>query len=72
MVLAYFLMFLEGGFYCKILVKSEQSNQFQAGKILKIVEHVSYSIRYCKTSLLIYSRSNSLSNASTFLLTRNK
>ena len=31
-------------------------------KFLKIIEHVSYSIRYCKISLLIYTGNSSLSN----------
>ena len=53
-------------FFRKSLANSEQSDLFQPGKILKIVELVSYSIRYCKISLLIYSGSSNLSNAGPF------
>ena len=47
----------------RFFAKSERSDRFLAGKILKIIEHVSYSIRYFKISLLVYSGSSSLSNA---------
>ena len=57
------LRFREKEFFRKSLEKSEQSDRFQPGKILKIIEHFSYSIMYCKTSLLKYLGSNSLSNA---------
>ena len=52
MVLAPLLRFLERNFLRKSLVKSERSDRFQQGNTLKIIEHASYSIRYCKISLL--------------------
>ena len=61
-----FLRFLNGTYFGKFRIESERSDRFQLGKFLKIIEHVSYSIKYCKLSLLIYSRSISLSNAGRF------
>ena len=52
----------------KSLTESERRDRFQQEKILKITEHVSFSSRYHKVSLLIHSGSNSLSNAGTFLI----
>ena len=37
-----------------------------ARKFLKVIEHISYAIKYCKISSLIYSGSSSLSNAGRF------
>ena len=48
------------------LTESERSNRFYRGTILKIIEQVSYSIRYCKISSLIYYGSSSLSNVGRF------
>ena len=46
MTIAHSLRFLKGTSYRKFLVKSELSHLFfQPGKILKIIEHVSYSIQ---------------------------
>ena len=50
----------------KFLLKSEWSDRFQPGKILKIIKHVGYSIKYYKISLLIYTLSSSLSHAGPF------
>ena len=61
-----FLRFLKGTHFGKLPTESERSDRFWPEKFLKIIEHVSYSIRYCKTSLLIYSGRNSLSNAGRF------
>ena len=57
-----FLRFLEGTLVRKSIIQSERSDGFQPGKILKIIEHVGYSVRYCKILLLIYSESGGLSN----------
>ena len=38
-----------------------------ARKFLNIIEHVSYSMGYCKLSLLIYAGNSSLSNTRPFL-----
>ena len=64
--LSTFLRFLERTFFRKSLVQSKRSDRFQPGKILKIIEHVSCSVRYCKISLFTYSGSSSLSNAGPF------
>ena len=53
-------------FLRKSRAKSERIDRFRPGKILTLIEHVSYPIRYCKISLLIYSGSSSLSNAGRF------
>ena len=58
-----FLRFLKGIHFRNSLTESELGDRFQKGKFLKTIEHVSYSIRYCKISLLTYLGSNSLSNA---------
>ena len=42
-----FLRILEGNLLRKSLTGSERSDRFKPGKILKITEHVSYSIRHC-------------------------
>ena len=44
--------FLQASFSTKSLVKTEQNDLFQPEKILKIISHVGYSIRYCKIVLL--------------------
>ena len=67
-ILARFLRFLKGTHFGKLPTESERSDQFSPGKFLKIIEHVSYSIRYCKISLLIYTGSSSLSNAGNFFV----
>ena len=46
-----FFRFLEGNFFTNSPTESERSDRFQPGKFLKIIEHVSQSIRYCKISL---------------------
>ena len=56
-------------FFRKSLTESERNDRFWHGKLLKIIEHVSYSIRYCKISLLIYSECTSLSNAGPLFFT---
>ena len=66
-ILARFVRFLEGHFFSESPTKSERGGRFQAGKILKIIENVSYLITYCKISLLIYSGSSSLSKVGPFL-----
>ena len=53
-ILACFVRFLEGNTFRKSFTKSEQSDRFQPGKILKIIEHVGYSFRPCNISLIIY------------------
>ena len=55
------------GSFGKSLTESERFDRFQSGKVLQVPEHVSYSIRSCKISLLIYSGRGSLSNAGPFL-----
>ena len=65
-ILTCFYRFLEGTFSRKSLVKSERSHRFKPGEILQIIEHVSFSIRFCKISSLIYSESSRLSNAGPF------
>ena len=60
------VFFLKGIHFRKPLTESERSDRFSLGKFLKIIEHVSYSIRYCKVSSHIYSWSSSLSNVGTF------
>ena len=60
------LRFLEGIFFRKPLTESERSDRVQPEKFLKIIEHVSPSIKHCKLSLLIYSGSSSLTNAGPF------
>ena len=62
-----FLRFLKGTHFGKLPTESEQSDRCQPGKFLKIIDHVSYLIKYCKISLLIYSGASSLSNAGHFL-----
>ena len=57
---------LKGMHFRKSLPESERGDRFWSKKFLKIIEHVSYSIRYCKISLLIYSGSSSLSNGGHF------
>ena len=37
--------FFRGIYFRKLLTESERSDRFYPGKILKIIEHVSYSIR---------------------------
>ena len=51
--------FSKGIFFRKSLTESERKDQCKPGKILKIIEHFSYSIRYCKYNCL-YSGSSSL------------
>ena len=58
-----FLRFLKGTHFRNLPTKSERSDRLLSGKFLKIIELVSYLIRYCKISFLIYSGSSSLSNA---------
>ena len=43
------------------------SDDMGTEKFLKIIEHVSHLITYCRISLLMYSGSSSLSNAGHFL-----
>ena len=64
---ARFLRFLEGIHFRKSLTESERSDRCWPGKFLKIIEHVSNSIRYCRISLHIYSGSSRLSNTGRFL-----
>ena len=47
---------------------SQRSDRFLSENLLKIIEHVSYSIKYCKISLRIFSGSRSLSNAGVFFI----
>ena len=47
----------------KLVVISERNDPFLLEKILKLIEHVSHSIGYCKILALIYSGNSSLSNA---------
>ena len=49
------LKVFKGAHFRKSLTESERSHRFYLEKFLKLTEHVSYSIRYCKISLLIYS-----------------
>ena len=56
-----FLRFLKGTHFGKLPTEYERSDP-----ISKIIKHVTYSIKYCKISLLIYSGSCSLSNAGNF------
>ena len=65
-ILKHFLSFLQRGSFTESRAKFERSDRFQQGNILEIIEHMSYSSCYCKISLLIYSESNSLSNAGPF------
>ena len=58
-----FLRFLKEALFRKLLTESERRDRFYSGKFLNIIEHVSYSIKYCKISLPIYLGSRSLSNA---------
>ena len=68
-----FLRFLKGVHFRESLTESEQSVRFYTRKFLKMIEHVGYSLRYSKISMLIYSGNSSLSNAGRFfLLTRYK
>ena len=62
LILAHFVRLLEGTLFRKSLVKCERSDRSQPEKIMKMIKHVSYSIRYCKISLLIYSGCSSLSS----------
>ena len=62
-ILAGVLRFLQRTFFKEVIVKSKRSDLSQPEKIIKIIEHVNYSIRYCKISLFIYSGSSNLSNA---------
>ena len=48
------LRFLKGVHFRKSLTESERSDGFEPGIFLKIIEHVSYLIRYCKMLLPIY------------------
>ena len=68
-ILAHFLRFLKGTHFGKLPAESERSDRLLSGKFLKIIEHVSYLIKCCKISLLIYSGSSSLSNVGRFFLT---
>ena len=63
-IFARFLRLFEKKFFRKFFVKSKKSDRFQPEKF---TNQSSNSIRYCKTALLIYSRSSSLSNAGPFL-----
>ena len=54
-------------FFTKSIVKSEWSGRLKPRNILKIIEHGSYSIIYCKISLHVYSGSSSLSNVGPIL-----
>ena len=65
-ILARFLRFLEGSCFRKSLKKSELSDRSQRGKILKTIELVSYSIRYCKVSLLIYQGAHTVTTLGLF------
>ena len=60
------LRFLEGNLCRKSLTESNGSDRFYPGKFPKIFEHVSYSIRYCSISLLIYSGCTSLQTPGVF------
>ena len=64
-----FLRFLKGVHFRKSLTQSERRDRFWSDKFLKIVEHVSYLIKYCKISLLLYSGSSSLLNVRHFFFT---
>ena len=61
-----FLRLLKGAHCGKSLTESEWNDRFESRKFLETIEHVSYLIRYCKISLLIYSGNSSLSNARHF------
>ena len=61
-----FLTFLKRTHFEKLPTESERSDRFWPGKFLKIIEHVSYLIKYSKLSFFIYSGSSSLSNAGCF------
>ena len=63
-----FFMFLEVNFFRKFPAKSERSARFQLEKILKVIEHVSYSIRhYICHHLYTLGAVGSLSSAGPFL-----
>ena len=61
--LARFSRLLKGRFSRGLLVKSKLSNRFLPGNILKTIENVDYSIRYCKILLHIYLGSSGLSDS---------
>ena len=67
MILARFLRFLKGIHFRKLLTESERSDRSWLGKFLKIIEHVSYLIRYCRISLPACSGSSRLPNAGRFI-----
>ena len=48
--------------------ESGQSDRFLPGKIIEIIEHVGYSIRYRKISFLVYLGGSSVSNAGRFFI----
>ena len=62
-----FLSFIKGIHFRKSLTESERSDRYFPGKFLKIIEHVSYLIRYCRISMHTYSGSSSPTNAGRFL-----
>ena len=62
-ILRGFFKFLEGNLFTEFYTESVRSDRFQPRKILNIVEHASYSIRYCKISFLIQSRRSTPSTA---------
>ena len=57
-----FIDFLE-----KLHYKIWAERPISARKILKMIENLSYSIRYCKISLLTYSGSSIVSNTGLFV-----
>ena len=61
-----FLKVYHWGSFTKFLTESERSDRVQSEKFIKIIEYVSYSIRYCKIILLIYSGSSSLETSGFF------
>ena len=52
MILACSSRFLEGNFFQKPLAKSEQRDPFRPGKLLKVIEHYSYSSSIAKDHYL--------------------
>ena len=66
-ILARFLRFLKGIHYRKSHTESERSDRFwPEEKFLNIIEHVSYSMRYCKIALHVYSGSSTFSDVGRF------
>ena len=57
---------LNGRFFAESLFLKPPKRVKTTRKILKIIEHVSCSIRYCQISLLTYSGSSSLSKSGHF------